>query len=100
MQDFSFFIDGREIPFEPGQTIMEAATAAGIYIPHLCYHPEFRPHGSCKLCTVKVNGKMATACSMPASVSGGVYHLIRFPSQISTGTAPLTSGSYPARSVP
>lgn len=66
MQDFSFFIDGREIRFEPGQTIMEAATVAGIYIPHLCYHPEFRPHGSCKLCTVKVNGKMATACSMPA----------------------------------
>ncbi len=28
--------------------------AAGVYIPHLCYHPEFKPHGSCKLCTVEV----------------------------------------------
>lgn len=65
MQDFIFYLDGHEIPFEPGQTIMEAASAAGIYIPHLCFHPEFRPHGSCKLCTVKVNGKMATACSLP-----------------------------------
>ena len=27
---------------------MEAAVAAGVYIPHLCYHREFKPHGSCK----------------------------------------------------
>ncbi|MCK7508567.1 MAG: 2Fe-2S iron-sulfur cluster-binding protein [Desulfobacterales bacterium] len=33
---------------------MQAALAAGRYIPHLCYHPEFTPHGSCKVCTVKV----------------------------------------------
>ena len=50
-------IDGNTIPFEDGQTIMEAATAAGVYIPHLCHHPEFTPHGSCKLCIVNVNGR-------------------------------------------
>ena len=59
-------MDGQEIPFEPGQTIMEAAQAHGIYIPHLCHHPEFTPHGSCKLCTVKVNGRTCSACTMPA----------------------------------
>lgn len=59
-------IDGHEIPFEPGQTIMEAAQASGVYIPHLCHHPEFTPHGSCKLCTVKVNGRPCSACTMPA----------------------------------
>jgi len=59
-------IDGQEIPFEPGQTIMEAAQAAGVYIPHLCHHPEFTPHGSCKLCTVKVNGRTCSACTLPA----------------------------------
>ena len=42
-------IDGKKVPFEEGQTIMEAATAADIYIPHLCHNPEFTPHGSCKL---------------------------------------------------
>jgi [NiFe] hydrogenase diaphorase moiety small subunit len=46
---------------------MEAAQTAGVYIPHLCYNPDFRPHGSCKLCTVKVNGRYATACSLPAA---------------------------------
>ncbi|CAG0940229.1 NAD-reducing hydrogenase HoxS subunit gamma [Candidatus Brocadiaceae bacterium] len=59
-------IDGQKIPFEEGQTIMEAATAANIYIPHLCHHPEFTPHGSCKLCTVKANGRNVTSCTFPA----------------------------------
>ena len=60
-------IDGVTIPFEDGQTIIEAATAAGVYIPHLCHHPEFTPHGSCKLCTVKVNGRNCSACTFPAA---------------------------------
>ena len=45
---------------------MQAALAAGRYIPHLCYHPEFTPHGSCKLCTVKVNGRTMASCTTPA----------------------------------
>jgi len=59
-------IDGKVIPFEDGQTIMDAAMAAGVYIPHLCHQPEFTPHGSCKLCTVKVNGRNCSACTYPA----------------------------------
>ena len=61
-----FQLDGAEVPFTPGQTILQAALAAGHHIPHLCFHPEFRPHGSCKLCTVKVNGWHATSCTTPA----------------------------------
>jgi [NiFe] hydrogenase diaphorase moiety small subunit len=59
-------IDGQTIPFEEGQTIMAAATAAGVYIPHLCHHPDFTPHGSCKLCNVRVNGRICSACTFPA----------------------------------
>jgi [NiFe] hydrogenase diaphorase moiety small subunit len=62
----TFRIDGAEVSFAPGQTVLQAALAAGRHIPHLCYHPEFRPHGSCKLCTVKVNGSHATSCTLPA----------------------------------
>ena len=62
----AFSLDGEEIPFEPGQTVMQAALAAGHYIPHLCYHPEFKPHGSCKVCTVEVNGRTEASCTMPA----------------------------------
>ena len=60
-------IDGREVPFKPGQTIMEAAKAAGVYIPHLCFNPEFRPHGSCRVCLVHVDGRGVAACTQPAS---------------------------------
>ena len=62
----TFVLDGTEVPFEPGQTVLQAALAAGRYIPHLCYHPEFTPHGSCKLCTARVDGRTVAACTTPA----------------------------------
>ena len=61
----TFLLDGDEVPFEPGETVMQAALAAGHYIPHLCYHPEFKPHGSCKVCTVRV-GQTVASCTLPA----------------------------------
>ena len=63
----TFTLDGKPIPFTEGQTIIQAASAAGVFIPHLCYHPEFKPHGSCKLCTVKVNGRHTASCTMRAA---------------------------------
>ena len=63
----TFTLDGKSIPFTEGQTIIQAASAAGVFIPHLCYHPEFKPHGSCKLCTVKVNGRHTASCTMRAA---------------------------------
>ncbi len=59
----TFTLDGKDIPFAKGQTVMQAALDAGVYIPHLCYHPEFKPHGSCKLCTVKVDGRQIASCT-------------------------------------
>lgn len=60
-------IDGKDIPFTKGQTIMDAALAAGLYIPHLCHKPGLSPHGSCKLCTVDLDGRSVSACIMPAN---------------------------------
>jgi [NiFe] hydrogenase diaphorase moiety small subunit len=59
-------VDGWGIPFRDGETVMEAALEAGVYVPHLCYKPGFRPHGSCKLCTVKVGGRFVAACTTAA----------------------------------
>jgi [NiFe] hydrogenase diaphorase moiety small subunit len=53
----TFFLDGQEIPFRAGQTIMDAALAAGVYIPHLCHYPGLTPHGSCKVCVVDVHSR-------------------------------------------
>ncbi|HPB75969.1 MAG TPA: 2Fe-2S iron-sulfur cluster-binding protein, partial [Chromatiaceae bacterium] len=63
----SFRLDGREIPFQPGQTLMDAALAAGAYIPHLCHNPELAPHGSCRVCVVRVGGRLVSACTAPAA---------------------------------
>ena len=63
----TFTLDGQTIPFEDGQTIIEAATAGGVYIPHLCHRTGYLPHGSCKLCSVKVNGRVCSACTFPAA---------------------------------
>lgn len=60
-------IDDQQIPFEAGQTIMDAALARGVYIPHLCHFPGITPQGNCKLCAVEVNGKPVTACTTQAA---------------------------------
>ncbi len=61
----TFTIDDVEVQGRPGQTIIEAADEAGVYIPRLCYHPDLAPHGSCRVCTVMVNGRPASACTQP-----------------------------------
>ncbi len=67
MAETTFTIDEQPIPFTPGQTVLEAAKAAGIYSPHVCYHPDFKAHGGCKMCTVLVNGRTQTACTHKAA---------------------------------
>jgi [NiFe] hydrogenase diaphorase moiety small subunit len=62
----TFRVDGTEVPFTFGQTIMDAALAAGEYIPHLCHNPELAPHGSCRVCVVGVKGRQVSACTTPA----------------------------------
>ena len=63
----TFELDGKSIPFQDGDTIMDAALRAGEYIPHLCHNPEFTPHGSCRVCVVDVNGRHVSACTLPAA---------------------------------
>jgi [NiFe] hydrogenase diaphorase moiety small subunit len=60
-------IDGVEIEAQAGQTILEAAQAAGIYIPRLCAKEELEPFGSCRVCTVMANGRPQAACTQPAA---------------------------------
>ena len=50
-------IDGRAIEAKEGQSILNAALDAGIFIPHLCGHPDLEPIGGCGLCMVEVEGE-------------------------------------------
>ena len=58
-------IDGTPVDARPGQTVIEAADDAGVYIPRLCHKPPLRPFGSCRVCTVLANGRPASACTQP-----------------------------------
>lgn len=68
-------IDGYEVSVPAGSTILEAAEAAGIKIPTLCYDKRVALYGACGLCTVEAEGtpKLLRACSSKVS-DGMVIH--------------------------
>jgi [NiFe] hydrogenase diaphorase moiety small subunit len=63
----TFFVDGKEIPARTGETILEAAERAGAYIPRLCWMKGLTAAASCRVCTVKVNGRPQSACTQPVA---------------------------------
>jgi NADH-quinone oxidoreductase subunit G len=50
----TFKLDDREIPYQPGDTIIRAAHRAGIDIPHYCWHPGLSVAANCRMCLVEV----------------------------------------------
>ena len=50
-------IDGMSVEASEGQSILNAALDAGIFVPHLCGHPDLTPTGGCGLCMVEVEGE-------------------------------------------
>ncbi|MGI5862013.1 MAG: 2Fe-2S iron-sulfur cluster-binding protein [Myxococcales bacterium] len=66
-ETITFTIDGKKIPARKGQTIIEAAEEAGVYIPRLCWMKDLIPGGACRVCTVMVNGRPQAACTQPAA---------------------------------
>lgn len=65
-------INGKPIQAPQGATILEAARSAGVYIPTLCYHPDLRPEGACRLCMVEASGARTLVASCVYPVSEGM----------------------------
>ena len=59
----SFTIDGKKCIAEEGQYLVDAAEENGVYIPTLCHLKGVIPSGSCRICTIKSNGRFMTACT-------------------------------------
>jgi CRP-like cAMP-binding protein/Fe-S-cluster-containing dehydrogenase component len=58
--------DGVEVEVQPGISILEAARQHGIHIPVLCYQPNERPVGVCRMCSVEAGEKtLSAACVKP-----------------------------------
>ncbi len=62
-------IDGKKVEVPDGSTVMEAATKAGSYIPHFCYHSKLSIAASCRMCLVQVEKapKPLPACATPVT---------------------------------
>ncbi|MFV8823370.1 NADH-quinone oxidoreductase subunit NuoG [Thauera sp. WH-2] len=62
-------IDGKQIQVEDGSTVMDAASVAGVYIPHFCYHKKLSIAASCRMCLVQVEKapKPLPACATPVT---------------------------------
>ncbi len=48
-------INGQPVQARAGQTVLEAATEAGIQIPTLCHHPALEPIGACRICLIEIS---------------------------------------------
>ena len=75
MSKIKFTVDGKACFGTPGQTIMEAALANGVYIPALCRYEGLKPAGSCRICTVRVGGRPMAACTQPVSEGMAVENM-------------------------
>ena len=62
-----FHLDGQPVALEPGDTILAAAQRAGHTLPHLCWHPDVSASASCRVCTVRVDGRPVAACTTAAA---------------------------------
>lgn len=68
-------VDGEEVEFEPGMTILQACELAGKEIPRFCYHERLSIAGNCRMCLVGVekSPKPVASCAMPAGEGMVVY---------------------------
>lgn len=72
-------IDGKTIEAKKGSSILDAALASGVYIPHLCSHPDLEAKGGCRLCSVEIDGVEGAVPSCMTKVEEGMNITINGP---------------------
>lgn len=67
MKTLTFTLDGQSVQAQQGDTILQAARRANVYIPTMCYLNKTNPIASCRLCVVSVrdSDEMILACQTP-----------------------------------
>lgn len=68
----SFTLNGQTVHTPPGSTVLQAARAAGVDIPTICYHPTLTANAVCRLCTVEVVGARTLQPACVATVRQGM----------------------------
>ena len=69
METIALTIDGKKIICPAETSILEAAEQNGIKIPKLCYHPDLKPFGACRMCLVEdeKTGRLMASCVTPVT---------------------------------
>jgi formate dehydrogenase alpha subunit len=69
LETIAWTIDGKKVSSPAGTSILEAAQQHGIKIPNLCYHPDLKPYGACRMCLVEDEkaGRLMAACVTPVA---------------------------------
>ncbi len=69
MEIIALTINGQKVTCPSGTSILLAAEKNGIKIPKLCYHPDLKPHGACRICLVEdeKTGRLMASCVTPAA---------------------------------
>lgn len=64
---YNVTIDGKAVSVEEGSSILDAAHAAGVSIPTLCWMKDLNEIGSCRICVVETEGDdaLSAACNTP-----------------------------------
>ena len=62
-------INGKEVEFEKGMTVLQACEIAKVEIPRFCYHEKLSIAGNCRMCLVEMerSAKPIASCAMPAA---------------------------------
>ena len=69
-------VNGVEVEFEPGMTVLQVAELAGEEIPRFCYHERLSIAGNCRMCLVEVKPgppKPQASCALPASDNQEIF---------------------------
>ena len=70
MDNITVTIDGIKVSVPKGSTVLDAARAAGVYIPTLCHMDGHKPLGACRVCLVEIEGArggLSASCAFPAA---------------------------------
>jgi NADH-quinone oxidoreductase subunit G len=69
-------VNGVEVEFEPGMTVLQVAELAGEEIPRFCYHERLSIAGNCRMCLVEVKPgppKPQASCALPAAEGNEIF---------------------------
>ncbi|MBA1340273.1 MAG: NADH-quinone oxidoreductase subunit G [Pelagibacterales bacterium] len=90
-------INGKEIEFEKGMTVLQACDLADVEIPRFCYHEKLSIAGNCRMCLVELekSPKPIASCAMPAAEGMNIKTNTKFVEKARQGIMEFLLANHP-----